>query len=339
MAHKSTPQVSVVIPNWNGKKDLPACLDSLLAQSFTARIIVVENGSKDGSLEFLQSHYPQVELIVHRRNRGFAGGVNAGIRKAIADGDDFVALFNNDAVADEDWLKHLVDDLTKHDDVGIVTCKLMTSDKKHLDSTGDLYTRWGLPYPRGRGEPVSDTYDDQVEVFSASGGASLYRVSMFKKIGLFDEDFFAYYEDVDLSFRAQLAGWGVRYVPKAIAYHQIGATSSKVKGFTTYQTMKNLPWILVKNAPARVFWRVLPRFTVAYYSFMIRAGWRAQSWPAIRGYYVMLGLLPKKFVQRLIIQHRRKVLPGYIWEMMTPGLPSNARRLNMLFHPIKTLRR
>lgn len=338
MDSKSTVKVSVVIPNWNGMDSLGACLYSLLVQTFKARIIVVENGSKDGSLEFLQQNYPSVEVIVHKKNKGFAGGVNAGIRKSIADGDDFVALFNNDAVADKDWLQNLVNDLTINEDTGIATCKLMDSERKHLDSTGDLYTTWGLPYPRGRGEPVSDKYDDWVQVFAASGGASLYRVSMLQIIGLFDEDFFAYYEDVDLSFRAQLAGWKVRYVPEAIVYHQIGATSGKIKGFTTYQTIKNLPWLLWKNAPLSVLLRVLPRFMLAYFSFIISAAWRGQEWPALRGYYKMLFLLPKKTVQRVRIQHYRKVKSAYIWAAMTHDLPPNARKLRLLSHPFKTLR-
>jgi GT2 family glycosyltransferase len=330
--------LSVVIPNWNGLEDLPACLDSLLAQTQKHRIIVVDNGSKDGSLEFLQQNYPQIELIVHQKNKGFAGGVNAGIRKVIADGDDFVALLNNDAIADKDWLKNLANDLAANEDTGIATCKFMSFDKTHLDSTGDLYTSWGLPYPRGRGEPVTDKYDDRVQVFGASGGASLYRVGMLKEIGLFDEDFFAYYEDVDISFRAQLAGWKIRYVPEALAYHKIGATSSKIAGFTTYQTLKNLPWILLKNAPASVFWRVLPRFLFAYTAFSISAAWRGNALAALRGYLVMLLYLPKKFLQRLVIQHHRKVPAKYIWDSMTHELPPNARKLRTLFHPVKTLR-
>ncbi|HEX7368636.1 MAG TPA: glycosyltransferase family 2 protein [Candidatus Saccharimonadales bacterium] len=330
-------KVSVVIPNWNGKDDLPACLDSLLAQHLQPHIIVVENGSKDGSLELLQTHYPQAEVIVHKKNKGFAGGVNAGIRKAMADGYTYVALFNNDAVADKDWLKNLVSDLDINSDAGIATCKLMSIDRKHLDSTGDQYTTWGLPYPRGRGEPVSDRYDGRVQIFAASGGASLYRMDMLREIGLFDEDFFAYYEDVDISFRAQLAGWKIRYVPEAIAYHKIGATSGKIQGFTTYQAMKNLPWLLYKNAPLSVFWRVLPRFLIAYYAFVIRSAWRGQSWPAVRGYCKMLVLLPKKTMQRLSIQHKRKVTAKYIWDAMTHELPPNARKLRLLFHPIKTL--
>lgn len=330
--------ISVVIPNWNGLEELPACLDSLLAQSQEHRIIVVENGSKDGSLEFLQNNYPGVTLIIHKNNMGFAGGVNAGIHRSIADGDDYVALFNNDAVADKDWLKNLVNDLEANDDAGIATCKFQSIDGKHLDSTGDIYTSWGLPYPRGRGEKVSDKYDDFVQIFGASGGASLYRTRMLKQIGLFDEDFFAYYEDVDISFRAQLAGWKVRYVPKSVAYHQIGATSSKIAGFTTYQTIKNLPWVLWKNAPFTVFVRVFPRFLFVYFSFIISAAWRGQGWYALKAYVVMCVHLPKKTLQRFNIQHKRTVTSRYIWSSMTHELPPNAVKLRVLFHPIQTLR-
>jgi GT2 family glycosyltransferase len=158
---------------------------------------------------------------------------------------------------------------------------------------------------------------------------------MLEQIGLFDEDFFAYYEDVDLSFRAQLAGWKVRYVPEAIAYHQIGATSSKIAGFTTYQTLKNLPWIHLKNTPASIYWRTLPRFFVAYHAFLISAIWRFDFYAATKGYCVMYFLLPKKFIQRLGIQHRRKVSSKYIWDSMTPGLPPNARKLRRLSQPFR----
>ena len=331
MTHDTTPTVSVVVPNWNGIDSLGACLDSLLAQTLAARIIVVENGSRDGSLEFLRQHYPNVEVIVHQKNKGFAGGVNAGIRKSIADGNSYVALFNNDAVADKDWLKNLVQALETNANAGIATCKFMSMDKKHLDSTGDQYTVWGLPYPRGRGETGLDTYDDDVAIFAASGGASLYRVSMLEQIGLFDEDFFAYYEDVDLSFRAQLAGWKVRYVPEAVAYHQIGATSSKIPGFTTYQTIKNLPWLFWKNVPAgKVFIRVLPRFTVAYCSFIASALARGQVWPVVKGLSMYVYKFPKKLWQRYQIQSHRTVSNDYIWGSLTHDLPPNAHKLRRL---------
>jgi hypothetical protein len=323
-------KIAVVIPNWNGKDKIAKCLDSLSAQSMVSQIIVVENGSTDGSLEFINTHYPGVDLVVNKKNLGFAGGVNSGIRYAIDDNCDFVALFNNDAIADKDWLRYLVEATEKDGKVGVVTCKFMDIDGKHLDSTGDQYTNWGLPYPRGRGEPVNDSYDDQIDIFAASGGASLYKVKMFKDIGLFDEDFFAYYEDVDLSFRAQLAGWKIRYCPKAIAYHQIGATSSKISGFTTYQTMKNLPWLMWKNVPATYLLKVLPRFKIAYFSFYASAWRRHQGWSATKGVLLSVTLAPKKIWQRHQIQNTKKVSDSYIWGIMTHDLPPNALKLRSL---------
>jgi GT2 family glycosyltransferase len=330
MYKKSTDKISVVIPNWNGKDTLGECLDSLLKQSLKPTIIVVENGSTDGSLEFIQKNYPDVELVINKKNLGFAGGVNSGIRESIRRGFDYVALFNNDAVADQGWLAGIAATLDSSSDSGIATCKFMSIDKKHIDSTGDLYTVWGLPYPRGRGEPVDTSHEKASFVFCASGGASIYRVAMLKDIGLFDEDFFAYYEDVDLSFRAQLAGWKVKYVPEAIAYHHIGATSGKIKGFTTYQTMKNLPWVYWKNVPARYLFRVGWRLKLAYVAFFFSAVRRGQGWSALKGSTVSVLLAPKKLIQRWKIQGDNKVQPQYIWGLMTHDLPPNAYKLRAM---------
>lgn len=323
--------VSVVIPNWNGKDSLGACLDSLLTQSLKPHIIVVENGSVDGSLEFITSNYPTVEVITNKKNLGFAGGVNCGIRRAMERQDNYVALFNNDAIADKNWLQNLWQTLKQHPDAGIATCKFMSIDHQHLDSTGDLYTVWGLPYPRGRGEPVGEQYDNDLQVFGASGGASLYRVKTLQQIGLFDEDFFAYYEDVDLSFRAQLAGWRVYYAPTAIAYHQIGATSGKIKGFTTYQTIKNYPWLFWKNVPmGRPFWKILPRFTLAYASFVASAIARGQFGAVGKGLLRTTWQLPKKLIQRRYIQKHRVITNQAFWQLLTHDLPANAYKLRTL---------
>lgn len=322
--------ISVVVPNWNGKDSVGKCLDSLLSQSIKTSVVVVENGSTDGSLEYLTKNYPEVELVINEKNLGFAGGVNSGIKKAIDNESDYIALFNNDALADKDWLKNIVSVMEQHKELGIATCKFVDINKKKLDSTGDLYTSWGLPYPRGRGEEDLDKYDHQTEIFAASGGASVYRTEMLKQIGLFDEDFFAYYEDIDISFRAQLAGWKVAYVPEAVAYHQIGGTSQKIKGFTTYQTIKNLPWLLVKNVPGKTFFKVLPRFTIAYLSFIFSALTRGQIMPVLKGLFMTTVLLPKKFIERSRIQSNRKVSVEYIDSMLVHDLPPNAYRLRKL---------
>jgi GT2 family glycosyltransferase len=320
----------VIVPNWNGKDSLKDCLDSLQTQSLKPHVIVVDNGSVDGSIQFVEEHYPDVELIRHSVNKGYAGGVNPGFRRAIELKAQYVAPFNNDAIADKQWLEKLVEYLEAHNHVGIAACKLLTGDGKYLDSSGDYYTVWGLPYPRGRGEADINKYDGQTEIFAASGGASLYRVSMLEEVGLFDEDFFAYYEDVDLSFRAQLAGWKVSYVPTAIAYHQIGGTSTKLKGFTTYQTMKNLPLLLYKNVPRRYLFRIAWRFTIAYTLFFVRAVSRGQIWPAIKGDVVGTWLLFTGIKKRRVIQHSKTVSNEYIWSMIVHDLPPNAHSLRKL---------
>jgi GT2 family glycosyltransferase len=167
-------------------------------------------------------------------------------------------------------------------------------------------------------------------VFGASGGASLYRINMLKEIGLFDDKFFAYYEDVDISFRAQLAGWHVGYEPKAIVYHEIGATSSKLKSFTTYQTIKNLPMLFWKNVPIRLMPMMLPRFLLAYTSFVISAIARGQIIATLKGELIFMLNAPGVFKSRHHIQKTRKVDDDYIRSILAWDLPPNARRLRQL---------
>lgn len=327
-------KAAVVIPNWNGMDSIADCLKSLQAQSLKARIIVVENGSTDGSVEFLRDKFSDIDLLIQPKNLGFAGGVNVGIRHAIELGMDYVALFNNDAIADKDWLKHLVAALSADPPAGMAACKLLSADKSHLDSTGDYYTTWGLPYPRGRREEELGAYDDDREIFGVSGGASLYRTAMFNDIGFFDEDFFAYYEDVDLSFRGQLAGWRAIYVPEAEAYHQQGATSSKIKGFATYQTFKNYPWLFWKNVPLKLVPIMLPRFALAHLSIAVSSLTNGRGWPAFKGFIASVWLFPKKLAERHRIQKNRRVSVDYIRTMLVNDLPPNAiklRRLRALF--------
>jgi GT2 family glycosyltransferase len=326
----SMTDVAVIVLNWNGKDSLKPCLNSLLEQNQKCTIFVIENGSTDGSLEFLKNNYPKVRLIVNQSNLGFAKGANCGIRQAMLEKFDYIALLNNDAIADKTWLRNLVKILDNNQEVGIATCKLLHIDNGYIDSTGECYTIWGLPYPRGRGEVVSTKYDQKTNIFAASGGASAYRLKMIQEIGLFDEDFFAYYEDVDISFRAQLAGWKVRYAPEALVHHQIGASSSRVKGFTTYQTIKNLPWLVIKDVPKGLLHTVWPRFLLAYAMFFGRAVLHGHAWSAFKGLAVSLQKIPKKLGERRVIQSKRTVSSSYISIMLTHDLPPNARNLRKL---------
>jgi GT2 family glycosyltransferase len=309
MKHTKT---AIVIPNWNGQDLLCQCIDSLLAQSLASTIIVVENGSVDESDKILASYGKKIVVLKQKVNLGFAGGVNVGIRYAIVNGYEYVALFNNDAVADKNWLKELVKTAKNDSNVGIVTCKFMRTDKKTLDSTGEFYTIFGLPYPRGRNEPNKGQYDNNVDVFGASGGASLYSISMLKQIGLFDEDFFAYYEDVDISFRAQLYGYDVKYAPKAIAYHHIGASSGKISGFSSYQTAKNF-WILyTKNMPSWLYFKYLPLASYWFIRMFIARLIKGGFVPFFKGWINGLWLLPSTLKKRHNVQANRQVSAKYI---------------------------
>lgn len=322
-------KIAIVVPNWNGEDYIRFCLDSLLAQSVKSTIIVVDNGSVDSSRKILKSYGNKIVCLYNPKNLGFAGGVNVGIRYALEHGVEAVALFNNDAVADRNWLKFLAGSLKK--DTGIVTSLILSISKNLIDSTGDMLTIWGLPYPRGRGSNVNDNnYTKEEMVFGASGGASLYSSAMLRDIGLFDEDLFAYYEDVDISFRAQLAGWKTVYQPKAVAYHHIGATSGKIKGFTTYQTFKNLPLVLLKNVPKGLLLTIWPRFILAYVSFFLSSIPRGDFFNAIRGFGKFLRLMPKKFQERKAIQTSKRVSSDYIRSLLINNLPPNSHKLRKL---------
>ncbi len=323
-------KIFVIIPNLNGRGVIDNAIVSLQAQTQPCEIVVVENNSTDDSLTYLQQNFPDVTISPQKKNLGFAGGVNVGIRYAMEQGAEHVALLNNDATVDREWLKTLVEAAEVEPDTGIVTGKILNKAGSQIDSTGEHYSNWGLPYPRGRGEAVSGAYDKDTFVFGASGGASLYRVKMLNQVGLFDEDFFAYYEDVDLSFRAQLAGWKVRYVPEALAYHQIGATSNKIKGFTTYQTLKNLPMLLIKNVPRKYLFKVGWRYTLAHVAFFVSALSRGQVLTALKGDLAGTYMLIKSLEKRRFIQKHTKVSDDYIWHVMTHDLPPNAHRLRKL---------
>lgn len=252
--------VHVVIPNWNGRELLGEAVASLRAQTHATTVVVVDNGSTDGSVEMLRVEHPDVVLVELPVNTGFAGGVNAGIVLALERGADAVATFNNDAVADPAWLERLVEVLAEQPDTGIVTGKITRLDGVHLDSTGEFYSTSGQPFPRGRNERDEGQYDRQEPVFAASGCATLYRSEMLRRVGLFDERFFAYYEDVDLSFRARLAGWQVVYEPAARVRHHLSATAGQLGSFTRYHARKNFLLLYLKNMPAPLLRRHLPTF-------------------------------------------------------------------------------
>jgi GT2 family glycosyltransferase len=335
MTSKSIEKIAVVIPNINGEEYLRNAIDSLLSQTQKHTLIVVENASTDSSAAILASYGKKLIILTNKVNKGFAGGVNTGISYALEQDFDAIALFNNDAEASPNWLKALADTLRSHDDTGIVTGQLQLAKKGTLDSTGEMYTTWGLPFPRGRDRSIENsTYTSQEYIFGATGGASIFRASMLREIGLFDEAYFAYYEDTDISFRAQHADWRIIYEPTAIATHIQGATSKKLPGFTVYQTFKNLPILFYKNIPRKLFFSMLPRFTLAYTLILLNAIFHKNAGSALKGFRDTILLLPSTLRKRRYIQKTSKVTAKQLRSLMIDDLPpdqTGIRRLRKFF--------
>ena len=254
------PLVSVVIVNWNGKALLGECLDSLRVQTCQdLEIVLVDNGSQDGSSEFVREQYPGVKLISLKENRGFAGGNNAGI--SVAEGK-YIALLNNDTKADPEWIAQLIAVAETTPSAGMWASKILSYDDPGIiDNTGLLIYRDGLARGRGRLETDKGQYDAQGEVLLPSGCAALYRKSVLDEIGLFDEDFFAYADDVDLGLRIRLAGWGCVYVPTAKVYHKYSSSSSAYSPLKAFLVERNRIWVLLKYYPVELI-LVSPCFTL-----------------------------------------------------------------------------
>ncbi len=321
----SSNRVAVVVLNYKGIEDTIACIASLSKQTHENFVIVaVENGSHDGSAERfkeLEKQYDDTLVTLYNdKNLGFDGGANTGIRWAMEHDFTYVALLNNDATADKEWLSHLIT-AAKKQQTGITTGLLLREDGKTIDSTGDWFSKWGLGFPRNRGDDASKAPSAGF-VFGASGGATLFSIDMLREIGLFDEDFFAYYEDNDISFRAQLAGYKVYYEPSAVAYHKLSRTANRMpSGFASYQTFKNLPLVFIKNVPRGLLLPIGIRFYLAYWLMLGHAIVRGRGWPAIKGAATSIALGLKKLPARWKIQRRKKVPTHYIKEILWDDLP------------------
>ena len=313
------PRVSVIIPNWNGAKFLVTCLDSLRRQTYRDfETIVVDNASTDESVEMMRRDYPEVRQVCLPQNLGLTGGVNAGIREARG---DILVLFNNDTEADEDWLKELVAALHAHPEAGMAATKMRLFDRRNvIHSAGDYYRTDGIPGNRGVWEEDTGQYDDDVWVFGPCGGAAAYRRSVLDEIGLFDEDLFMYCEDVDMAWRAQLAGHRCIFAPKAIIYHRLSATGGgKIASF---HTGRNTIYVIAKDYPGdllRRHWRDIIRaqWKIAREAL---AAWRGEAARArLRGILAGLGRIPLALRKRREVQAARRVSTAELERMLVPA--------------------
>lgn len=254
---KYLPLVSIVILNYNGKAFLERCLPSLLGQSYPEiEIILVDNASSDDSLDYLRKEFPSVKIIANKENLGFAAGNNIGIKAAEG---ELIATLNNDTEATPSWLEELVKGIISNENVGMCASKMLfMKNPKLINSTGICISRSGACWDRGMFERDQGQYELIEEVFGPSAGAAIYRKSMLKEIGLFDEDFLAYMEDADLAFRGRLAGWRCLYIPKAVVYHAHGGTGGYMTDYTIYYGNRNIMWNCAKNFPGQLLITSLP---------------------------------------------------------------------------------
>lgn len=325
-------KTAIVVPNWNGELLLPKLFSSLRQQSRPHTLVVVDDASTDMSTDIIEK-YPDVVLLKNSKNLGFAGSVNAGIRWALENNFDYIALLNSDALPENDWLENLIGSTIKNNS-DITTSKIIKSGDGKLDTTGDAYSVWGLPYPRGRDEKDTGQYQKTEEVMAACGGASLYSRDVFDEVGLFDEKFFMYFEDVDFSLRAKLAGLKIIYEPKAIVNHEVGGSSKKIPKKVLFHTTKNLSYLYIKNMPNYLFWKYLPYFSVSWVSRLaasIKHGW-LNIWIAAQ-FNVLLSL-PRLILSRRKIQKNRRVSVAYFASLLDHNLPPTEKSLRIIFKKV-----
>ena len=244
---------TVVVLNWNGRDYLRDCLRSLFAQTYREmRVLVVDNASPDESWRIVQDEFPEAALLRMPENLHFARGMNAGFERALDDPRSaFIAALNNDVRVDPEWMASIVA-AAADPHVGMVASKMLFMDRPTiLNSTGLRPAPDGSGMDRGWNQRDDGRYDAQTDVFGPSGGAGLYRREVLGTVGLFDADFVAYGEDLDLAFRARLRGWSARYAPRAVVHHKYSASIGSRTEWKTYMGERNRVWTLVQNYPWR----------------------------------------------------------------------------------------
>ncbi|MBI5643844.1 MAG: glycosyltransferase family 2 protein [Deltaproteobacteria bacterium] len=325
------PLISVVVANWNGMRFLEKCLASVYGQGYPSfEVILVDNGSTDGSAGFVKRNFPKARVVENRENTGFAAGNNRGMEIA---GGRFILTLNNDTELEGDFLENLMKTAGASDKkTGMWAPKILSSeDRGVVDSAGGL-----LIYPdclakgRGRLEKDAGQYDGLKEVFVPSACSALYRKELLDDVGLFDEDFFAYCEDTDLGLRARLRGWKAQYVPSAIVYHYYSGTGGRYTPLKAYLVERNHFWVALKNLPPGYLLR-LPFYTLLRYAVQVwgliagrgaaaRFTGESSAWwllpVLLRAYLDALKKLPAMLLKRKEIQKRRAVTSREVGEWL-----------------------
>ncbi|MBI2315279.1 glycosyltransferase family 2 protein [Candidatus Daviesbacteria bacterium] len=306
-------RTSVIIPNWNGQHLLEDCLKSLERQSYKGfEVILADNGSKDSSVLYVNNNFPKVRIIKLDKNYGFAKACNEGARAAIG---EYLVFLNNDTSCDKDFLKGLVSCAHKHPEVFSVNSKLLNFyNRKKIDGVGILINEVGQAKSIGWEQEYKGQFEKENYIFGATGGASLFRKKEFTKLGMFDQNYFMYSEEVDLAFRAQFQGYKSIYYPKAVVYHKHKATAKKSPALVEYWQFRNMTQTIIKDFPAPLLlkrWRwlkiILVHFNTIFYQLKKGFFWS----PVLADLWIIYHL-PKLLLERRKIQKNIKVDLDYI---------------------------
>lgn len=304
-------RTTVVIPNYRGIKYIEACLCSLYQGTVIPEVILVDNYSEDGSLELVRERFPQVQVIALSFNTGFCKAVNEGIKAAKT---DYVVLLNNDTVADKDMIKELEASLDRNPKAFSSGARMINlHDQSILDGAGDFYCALGWGFSRGKGKPA-DAFNHPARTFSACAGAAIYRRDIFEKIGYFDENHYAYLEDIDIGYRANIYGYHNRYEPRAKVFHAGSAVSgSRYNTFKVKQSARNNVYLIYKNMPFLQILINLPFLAVGFgikFMFFCKKGMGGDYYRAFKEGAAICKTAPAK---KNKVKFSVKNLKNYFW--------------------------
>lgn len=317
----SVPLVSVVIVTWNSKAHLPACLNRLATQVFqNFEVIIIDNGSRDEGIHNLREKYSFLVLHIEtlNTNLGFSAANNLGARLACG---KWIALLNADAFPEPDWLEQLLLVARQNPEYSAFSSRQIQHNTPHLlDGAGDAYHISGLAWRNSYNLRAAENGLVEKEIFSPCAAAALYSREEFLNVGGFDEDYFSYFEDVDLGFRLRLGGAKCLYVPEAVVRHVGSASTGKRSDFSVYYGYRNLIWTFVKNMPSPWLWFFLPLHVVTILFFSIYLTMRGQGRAIWKAIFDALRGLPKMMEKRKMIQKNIKIKPRDLLNAMSTGL-------------------
>jgi GT2 family glycosyltransferase len=311
-----TPSIAVVVVNWNSGQYLGKCLQSLKAQTLSpVRVLVIDNASTDGSMEGLEQRFRSWEFIRLDNNTGFACANNLAVNQV--EDCDWIAFLNPDAFAHTDWLENLTQASESFPDVKMFGSHMLGHDNGLIDGTGDIYHVSGVAWRRDHGIKSSEVNRESGEIFSPCAAASFISREVFLEVGGFDEHFYCYNEDVDLSFRLRLIGHRCIYVPNAVVEHVGSGSTSRYSNFAVYHGQRNLVWSYFRNMPGLWFWIYLPQHIFFSLIALIWFSMKGKAVPVFKARWDALKGLPRVLKLRKETQNSKTVASEKVLDAMS----------------------